>query len=129
MSDGFEILRGSEHLSRAQRRQMKKLGARVEKIVDADRRFFQRFPHRHYRVRLAGRAEIEHDALLAGNGRQLLPPDLQHYAIIKNVAPGARLRIIVIGDEGWDTDLPEQEARKLYEAACTSQRDPAKGRL
>jgi hypothetical protein len=128
MADGLEILQGGEHLSRAQRRQLKKLAARVDKIVDADRKFFERFPHRHYRVRFAGRAEIEHDALLAGKSPRRLPPDFRHYAIIKNVASGARLRLIVIGNEGWDTDLPEQEARKLYEAACTAQRNPEVGR-
>ena len=128
MADGFEILHGAEHLSRAQRRQMKKLAARVDKATNADRKFFVRFPHRHYRVRFAGRAEIEHDALVAGKSPRRLPPDFRHYAIIKNVASGARLRVIVIGNEGWDTDLPEQEARKLYEAAGTAQRDPEVGR-
>jgi hypothetical protein len=128
MADGFEILHGAEHLSRAQRRQMKKLAARVDKATNADRKFFERFPHRRYRVRLAGPAEVEYGALLAGQSPRRLPPDLHHYAIIKNVAPGARLRVIVIGNEGWDTDLPEQEARKLYEAACAAQRDPEVGR-
>ncbi|MEH2473645.1 hypothetical protein V1281_005169 [Nitrobacteraceae bacterium AZCC 2161] len=111
----------AKQMSRAQRRQMKKLAARVNKITDADRKFFDRFPHRQYRVRLAGPAEVEYSALLAGESPQRLPPDLNHYAIVKNVAPGARLRVIVIGNEGWDTDLSEQEARERFEAARTSQ--------
>jgi hypothetical protein len=128
MADGFKVLQGGEHLSRAQRRQLKKLAARVDKATNADRKFFERFPHRRYRVRLVGPAEVEYGALLAGESPRRLPPDFRHYAIIKNVASGARLRVIVIGNEGWDTDLPEQEARELYEAACAAQRDPEAGR-
>jgi hypothetical protein len=121
MVDGFGIVQGGEHLSRAQRRQMKKLAARVNKITDADRKFFDRFPHRQYRVRLAGAAEVEYGALLAGESPRRLPPDLNHYAIVKNVAPGARLRMVVVGNEGWDTDLSEQQARERFEAGRTSQ--------
>jgi hypothetical protein len=121
MAEDFRILRGGERLSRAQRRQMKKLAARVDKITDADRKFFERFPHRQHRVRLAGRAEVEQDALLAGESPRRLPADLSHYAIVKNFAPGVRLRVIVISDEGWDTDASEQSARERFEAARTSQ--------
>jgi hypothetical protein len=128
MADDFKILQGGEHLSRAQRRQLKKLATHVEKATNADREFFERFPHRRYRVRLAGPAEVEYGGLLAGQSPRRLPPDFRHYAIIKNVAPGARLRLIMIGNDDWDTDLPEQEARKLYEAAFTAQRDPEVGR-
>jgi hypothetical protein len=128
MADGFKILQGGDHLSRAQRRQMKKLAARVDKATNADRKFFERFPHRRHRVRLVGPAEVEYSALLAGESPRRLPPDFRHYAIIKNVASGARLRMIVIGNKGWDTDLPEQKARELYEAACAAQRDPEAGR-
>src|ERR1700730_1099251 len=124
MADDFKILQGGEHLSRAQRRQLKKLAARVDKVTNADRKFFERFPHRRYRVRLAGPAEVEYGVLLGGENPRRLPPDYRHYAIVKNVASGARMRLIVIGNEGWDTDLPDQEARKLYEAACTAQRAP-----
>jgi hypothetical protein len=121
MADEFGILMGCEHLSRAQRRQLKKLMARVYKIKDADRKFFERFPHRKHRVRPAGCAEVEQDALFAGKARPRLPPDLNYYAIVKNVARGARLRAIVIGNGGWDTNLSEEEARERFEAARTSQ--------
>jgi hypothetical protein len=120
MADGLEVLRGGEHLSREQRRQLKKIAARVDQITDADRKFFEHFPLREHRVRLAGRAEIQYGALLAGESPRRLPPELYYYAIIKNVAPGARLRVIVIGDEGWDTQLSKQEARERFEAARTT---------
>jgi hypothetical protein len=121
MANDSRILQGGEHLSRAQRRERKKLAARVEKITNADRNFFERFPQRQHRVRLAGRAEVEQDALLAGESPRRVPPDLSHYAIVKNVAPGLRLRLILIGDEGLDIDVSEQEARERFEAARTSQ--------
>lgn len=121
MADDFEMPGCGEHLSRAQRRQMKKLAARVDKITDADRKFFERFPDRQHRLRVAGRAEIEQDALLAGKWPRRLPPELNHYVVVKNVAPGARLRITVVGDEGWDIDVSEQEARGRFEDARTSQ--------
>jgi hypothetical protein len=121
MADDFRILQGAKHLSRAQHRQMKKLAARVDKITDADRKFFERFPHRQHRVRLAGRAEVEQDATLTGESPRRLPPDLSRYGIVKNIAPGVRLRLIVIGHEGWDTDASEQAARERFEAARTSQ--------
>jgi hypothetical protein len=46
-------------LSGAERRQIRRLRGRVDRSSDADRKFFERFPHRRYRVRLAGAAEIE----------------------------------------------------------------------
>jgi hypothetical protein len=121
MTDDSEVFYHGEHLSRAQRRQLKKVTVRVDKIKDADRKFFERFPHRQYRARLAGRAEIEQKALMAGEGTQRLPPDRSYYAIIKNLSPGSRLRMIVVGNEGWDTELSEQEARERFEAERTSQ--------
>jgi len=42
-------------LARAQRRQMQKLGEKVDRITQADRKFFERFPHRQHRVRIAGK--------------------------------------------------------------------------
>jgi hypothetical protein len=111
----------AKKMSRAQRRQMKKLAAHVDMITDADGKFFDRFPHRRDRVRIAGRAEIEQKALLTGEGTPRLPPDKSYYAIIKNLAPGSRLRMIVVGNEGWDTEVSEQEARERFEAERTSQ--------
>jgi len=111
----------AKKMSRAQRGQMKKLAPRVDMITDADGKFFDRFPQRQHRVRIAGRAEIEQKALLAGEGTQRSVPNRTYYAIIKNLARGVRLRMIVVGNVGWDTDLSEQEARERFEAERTSQ--------
>lgn len=111
---------GGNRLSRAQRRQIKKLAARVDKITSADRKFFERFPHRQHRLRLAGRAEIEYEAVMADESNEL-PPGCRRYAVVKNIADGSRLRAIVIGDEGWDVDCSEHEALERFESARTPQ--------
>ena len=41
------------NLDRAQRRQLQKLADRVDRVTQADRRFFERFPQRKHRVRKA----------------------------------------------------------------------------
>ena len=54
-------------LSCAQRRQVKKNAERTDLISNTDRRFFERFPHRKHRVRLAGVAEVEQQKLVCGS--------------------------------------------------------------
>ena len=58
-------------LTRAQRRQMQKMADKIDRITQADRLFFERFPHREIRVRLARQAEIEQQAILDGK-----PPNI-----------------------------------------------------
>ena len=53
-------------LTRAQRRELKKLSARVDRVTEADRLFFERFPHRQYRVRITSRVEIARQELIDG---------------------------------------------------------------
>ena len=84
-------------VSAQQRRQI-----RSPRIAFSDRRFFERFPHRQHRVRLASREEIDHWGELLLQGFEL-------YTAVRNVAPGARLRI---------TDVDEVMARVVYETAA-----------
>ena len=42
------------------------LARRVDRITRADRKFFERHPHRRHRVRAAGRGEFDHVALAVG---------------------------------------------------------------
>ena len=102
--------------SRTQRRQMQKLADKVNRITQADRMYFERFPHRQHRVRLAGQAEVEqHDIVDDG-------PPLQDgyrlYVAVRNVAPGARLRQFLVAPEGRETDLSEATARVIFEKAA-----------
>ena len=93
-------------LTRAQRRQMQKLADKVDRITQADRRFFERFPHRKHRIRLASQAEIEQQALLEGEP-PWVPQGYLLFAIIRNVSPGFRLH------------APEDIVRGVWEAAAT----------
>ena len=102
-------------LTRAQRRQIQKLADRVDRVAQTDRRFFERFPHRQHRMRIAGAAEIEQHAIL--NGAPCTRPGSCIYVVVKNVAPGMLMRLFVRGAEGADTDIDEAAAREIFESA------------
>ncbi len=73
-------------LSRAERREMKKLGDRVDKITQADRLFFERFPHRTHRLRYAHRAEDQQEEVLRG-GMLVLDPGCRFFIVVRNFMP------------------------------------------
>jgi hypothetical protein len=105
-------------LTRAQRCRMQKLADRVDRMTQADRLFFERHPDRQHRLRLASRAEIGQQELLKG-AVLWVPPDCRLFAIVRNVAPGIRLRLFTAGLEGSETDLDETTARTIFEASAT----------
>jgi hypothetical protein len=117
----------AKRMSRAQRRQFKKLTSQVDKVTQADACFFDRFSHRQHRVRVAARAEIEQDALLGAL------PDIPHafsyFMAVKNIAPGVRVRLLIIGLEGSDTDISEESARAIYEMARTPEAEQVEQQL
>jgi hypothetical protein len=93
-------------VSAQQRRQI-----RSPRIAFSDRRFFERFPHRQHRVRLASREEIDHWG-------ELLPQGFELCTAVRNVAPGARLRMFLPAPLGRETDVDEVMARVVYETAA-----------
>jgi hypothetical protein len=97
---------------------VKKLAEKVDRIMQADRRFFERFPHRQHRVRLTSQAELAQNELLEGRPATP-PPGCRVFTIVRNIAPGVRLRIYAFGLEGAETDLSELTARAIFEAAAT----------
>jgi hypothetical protein len=110
----------SIQLNRTQRREMKKLAASVDRITQADARFFERFPHRKHRVRLASQAELAQNEIING-GPVFLPPGCRFFVAVRNFAPRARLRLFVRGLEVSETDLDEVTARAVYEWASTEE--------
>ena len=104
--------------TRAQRRQLQKLADKIDRITQADRRFFERFPYRKFRVRIAGQAEIEQQKILDGKPVNT-PPGYRVFVIVQNLAPGNRLRLLAVVREGLETDLPESAARDLWDQAAT----------
>ena len=106
------------NLTRTQRRQMQKLADQVDRVTQADRRFFERYPHRAHRVRLASRAEIGQNEIVEGHP-VWLPEGLRVFTAIRNIAPGIRARLFIRAPEGSDTDVNEATAFTIYEAAST----------
>ena len=95
----------------------KKLADRVDRMTQADRAFFERRPDRQHRVRLAHSAEIEQHEIL--DGPIAAPTGCPVFVAVKNIAPGHRLRVFVLGIEGGETDLNEEEACAIYEMSQT----------
>ena len=81
-------------INRVQRRKMKKLADRVDRVTQADRLFFERFPHRQHRVRLASQAEIEQEESLRGVVLWV-DPGCRIFTAVRNVPPGFRLRLLM----------------------------------
>ena len=105
-------------LTRARRRRMKKLADRVDRITQGDRRFFERFPHRQHRVRLASEVELQQRKLMEG-APLAIPPGFKVFVVVRNVFPGARMRLFLAAPEGRETDVCEATARSVFEAVAT----------
>jgi hypothetical protein len=99
---------------------VQKLTDRVDRVTQADRRFFERFPHREHRIRLASQAEIEQQTILDGEP-PWVPPGYHLFTIIRNISPGCRMRLFAPGPPSVDTDAPEDIVRGVWEAAATPQ--------
>ncbi|KQT50071.1 hypothetical protein ASG52_08365 [Methylobacterium sp. Leaf456] len=102
--------------TRADRRRARALLGRNEPTVEADARFFKRFPARNYRLPLASRPEVE--LLSVGGPAPALAPGFRWGTIVKQVRPGFRLRAAIQVLEGSDTDAPEDVCRAIYEQAA-----------
>jgi hypothetical protein len=106
------------NLTSGQRRQMRKIVDRVEQMTQADRRFFERFPARQHRVRLASQAEIEERRIL-----EELPPipdGLRFFIAVRQIAPCIRMRALLIAPEDNETDMPEAQCRAVFQQAAGS---------
>lgn len=106
---------GAAHITRAQRRAIKKLSNEVDRTIEGDRRFFERHASRSYRIRLASSAEMASFAQLTPV-RELDEGD-RWFVAVRQVAPGMRLRAYFTGPAENETDAPEEECRWLYERA------------
>lgn len=101
-------------LSSRQRRRLRDLDSAVERMVRSDARFFERFPHRQYRLRRASAEEVEQAEIML-NGFAGNLPGRRPFCAVKNVAPGKRIRLFVDGPDDADVDIDEAEAMLVYE--------------
>jgi hypothetical protein len=95
--------------------------------MDADARFFARFPRRRFRGRIASAAEIArllevyHEALIA-------PPGCRWLTVVKRLATGVRGRTFVLDCKAAvEHELTEAAARRLYEQVCGKGRSWPRG--
>ncbi|WP_132250219.1 hypothetical protein [Methylobacterium segetis] len=102
-------------LSRTAQRRLKRLTDANEPVIDADRRFFERFPHRTYRVRRMARTEIAQLETVHGAPMAPLPTDDAAFTVVKQLAPGVRLKIHVPGPADEDgSDVPDEGGAWLW---------------
>lgn len=83
-------------LSRRQRRQMKRLGDEANRAVEGNRRFFDRWPGRTYRTRLASSAERQQIEIVQG-GPIWAGGDQAVFVVMKQLAAGVRMKATAIG--------------------------------
>jgi hypothetical protein len=107
---------GPMTLPRTQQRQMKKLACHVERVTDTDRAFFEQHLDRKYRIRSASEVEIAQNEILSGEV-MTLPAGHRHFVIVRNVAPGHRVRLFVTNAEDAGTDVPKDLTAAIFDAA------------
>ena len=86
----------------------------VSAIADSDRHFFERHRKRQYRIRLAGRSEVN---ILQLSGLPLPPTfnGYRHFILARQVRPGFILRALFSAPAETETDLSENKCRKMAE--------------
>lgn len=104
----------------ALKRRLERLAIQNEATIASDKRFFERFPDRRYRVRLASTSEVETTTILTG----LVPaPGSRLFAAVFMVSPEVRQRAMLYGaaaNAAHLDGLGEAEARALYERHARS---------
>lgn len=115
----------SERRRREIERKLQPLADAIDRVTEADRKFFERRKDRAYRVRLASRVEIAANALIEGAAK---PPEGHiWYVAVRQVKPGLRLRAGAILPESIDPDLlSERECEAVYEHIIGMSPDAAK---
>ncbi|ACA21155.1 hypothetical protein M446_6920 [Methylobacterium sp. 4-46] len=108
-------------LTQQAKRRILRLTREAEQFVAADARFFQRFPHREFRLRAMGAAERE----LAQKELGGLPKKEGYspYYLVWNLVTGFRQKLLITLPDGTDeTSYTEEELKQLFENLIA--RDP-----
>jgi hypothetical protein len=92
----------------------------LEAVMDIDRRYFARHPHRRYYCRRMYDAErVQYTRL--GGGNFCKEPGTLDVVVVKHQSPGFRIRrpLQITGSPSdtdliYDTELPEEACRKLF---------------
>ncbi|MGU3388514.1 hypothetical protein ACLBYG_28725 [Methylobacterium sp. D53M] len=108
-------------ITRQQRRAMARHIADNETTVEADRRFFERRPDRTYRVRRMSRAELGQWET-ACDDRLEITGEFSVFTVVKNYAPGVRMRIFVPGPPDEDGNEASDELGRFLWARYSDAR-------
>jgi hypothetical protein len=88
---------------------------RLEQMTQADRSFFERFPARQHRVRLASPAEIEEQRIL--ENLPPIPDGLRVFIVVRQVASLHSNASTGGSLEDNETDMPESQCRAIFQQA------------
>jgi hypothetical protein len=88
----------------------------IDRAREADNHFFERFPERRHRIRLASRAECKQFEIAGG----VVPPDFRAYVVLAYSRDQEWLRLYVIGPVTDDIDFTEERAASIFEGWCVT---------
>lgn len=102
--------------TRAERRRRigEMLAGGLDRSLEINRRFFDRFPDRRHRVRLATQSEVEGLVVAYGRKAGRLEPEERWFAVVRWLSDGAWLKAYIPAPAGEETDVPEAWAAALY---------------
>jgi hypothetical protein len=101
-------------LTTSQRRRFQKLTDEIDRLLDTDRRFFERRPDRSYRLRRAFRQEIEAAAFM-GHALTDLPKGKAYFVLIHKITSAVLIRVFLVGSTDNETDVPDTWLQALFE--------------
>ena len=101
--------------SRTKQRRLERLQEDVDRILEGDARYFERHVDRSHRLRLAGQAEIRILEEMHGADQLRAAPGNRWYCVIRQVEPGARIRVYLQNEADLDTDIPDWQAGWLFD--------------
>lgn len=88
----------------------------LKRILDADLRFFKRWPRRNYRLRLAGLPELSEISAKFGGIAIPTRPDVRAFCALRRVGTAAFTRVAGFAiDCGEPTDFPDEIAHEAYD--------------
>ena len=101
-------------MGESKRRRFDRHQPSVDRVTTADAAFFERWPERRHRVRLAAASEVAQNAILVQDNDLEPQPGARWIVLVKQLHPGVRLRAFAQATGANDFDLGEDEARDLY---------------
>jgi hypothetical protein len=96
----------------ARKRTFEDLAAAVDRELDDDRRWFAANPRRTYRARRTFPTEQLRELTVAGDS---CPPGYRCFTVVKQVAPGARMRQLFTAPRGFMLPVTQPGIARLWE--------------